>query len=351
MFGVISDTHYHPFTLFAGKQERDGCNERLKSQLDATWQAAQSMKAQGCTHIVHAGDMFHVRGSISPVTLNRVKALYQEIANELGLPIYVIAGNHDLETKSSVMMANASTALNCDNIHVVCGTHIDHDKRLVLVSWFDSQSQLMCELNRIADELGDSRSDYTVVIHAPLNSVIVGIPETGIEPQDLQDLGFGLVLSGHYHNHKQLTDNVFSVGALQHHNWGDCHSLAGYLLVNSELAVTHVATSAPKFIDFMTEDDDSNISGNYIRLSGIAASDEDIESAKTSLRAMGAKGVVCNMIKATTTSPSSGKPAKLDTLDASVQEYAKKYADEHGLDPRELTAACQEILDIASGSD
>lgn len=355
MFGVFSDTHYHLFSLFSGQVDKSGCNERLKTQLDATYAAAKAMKAKGCTHIVHAGDMFHVRGSISPVVLNHVKECYEKITKELELPIFVLAGNHDLETSKSIFSANASSALSNNQITIVCARDatLFFPEKLCMISWHDRQAELIELIRQTREQIANNSDprEWTLVIHAPLNSVIVGIPETGIDPQTLEDVGFGLVLSGHYHNHKQLTEHVFSVGALLHHNWGDIGSLAGYLLVDDNLCVTHCQTSAPCFIDFMLEEDDSNISGNYIRLSGVMDSDEDITEAKKTLITMGAKGVVASVMKSTTATSASERRVKLDSLETSVMEYATTLAKERDIGAEQLINECAQLLEQAGGAE
>ncbi len=348
MFGVISDTHYHLFTLFAGNTDSDGCNARLKAQLDATWQAAVEMKERKCEFILHCGDMFHVRGQISPVVLNHVKKLYDKITTELALPVFIIAGNHDLETQHSVYTANASTALVNDDIVIVCSRRamLFPEKKICMISWHDRQTELMNIIEHAKTEINleSDVSEWTLAIHAPLNNVIAGIPETGIEPADLESMGFGLVLSGHYHNHKKLTDHVYSVGALIHHNWGDAHSLAGFLIVDNKLLVTHYQTKAPRFVDLKAERDESNIAGNYVRIDGVMATDEEITQAKLDLVKMGAMGVVANIVKAPTATSTTEKAAKLDSLEISVADYALLVAKERELDETALMNECADLL-------
>ncbi|GKN93598.1 hypothetical protein NUKP88_48140 [Klebsiella variicola] len=65
-YGVISDPHYHKWDSFS-TTDADGLNSRLAIQLEATKEAAIAMKKAGCSHMLVAGDTFHVRGTVSPI--------------------------------------------------------------------------------------------------------------------------------------------------------------------------------------------------------------------------------------------------------------------------------------------
>ncbi|HHL0071084.1 TPA: metallophosphoesterase, partial [Klebsiella pneumoniae] len=106
-YGVISDPHYHKWDSFS-TTDADGLNSRLAIQLEATKEAAIAMKKAGCSHMLVAGDTFHVRGTVSPTVLNYVSDAYEWIVKDLGLSVAMLAGNHDLETNDSVYSANAA---------------------------------------------------------------------------------------------------------------------------------------------------------------------------------------------------------------------------------------------------
>ena len=346
-YGVISDTHYHLFNQFGGSIDDNGTNERLRIQLNATLVAAKAMKKAGCTRLVHCGDMFHVRGAISPIVLNSVLDLYMQIVNEVMLPVDIIAGNHDLETTHSVFSANASSALQALGCNVYCSREPTIKGNHIFISWFESSSELMRVLADTAKTLGKKAKDHHVFIHAPLNDVIIGIPDTGLDPKALATLGFGRIFSGHYHNHKSFDGDIYSVGALTHHNWGDSHSLAGYLMVDGE-TVTHHETTAPKFLDFATCEE-SDIAGNYIRVSGLVSSDEEAADARLRLSKMGAAGVVASFVKSATVVATSSESAKIDALPVAISSYAKRYAVTAEIDAETLVSTCLDVLSEAEG--
>lgn len=73
-YGVISDPHYHKWDSFS-TTDADGLNSRLAIQLEATKEAAIAMKKAGCSHMLVAGDTFHVRGTVSPTVYVPASAL------------------------------------------------------------------------------------------------------------------------------------------------------------------------------------------------------------------------------------------------------------------------------------
>jgi len=109
--GLISDTHNHNWSVFSSTLPT-GVNSRLQHILDETWRAAVTVKERGGDTIIHTGDIFHVRGSVAPSVLNPTVELYGRIYNDLGLNIYLLAGNHDLEGNNSSTLGNAGCGLS-----------------------------------------------------------------------------------------------------------------------------------------------------------------------------------------------------------------------------------------------
>lgn len=247
-YGVISDPHYHRWDAFA-TTNADGLNSRLEIQLDATKEAAKAMKAAGCKHMLVAGDTFHVRGAISPSVLHFVTETYEWIIKELGLKVVMLAGNHDLETNDSVYSANAAASLHSIGVEIVCGKRPHSikmgDVTVHLISWRNNHAELISDLKTLRSGLDGDNHD--VVVHTSINKAIPTMPDVGIDAQELKDIGFRLLLSGHYHNHKEVLPGVVSIGALTHQNWGDVGSLAGFMIVKPDGSFTHHETSAPKF--------------------------------------------------------------------------------------------------------
>lgn len=348
LYGLISDPHYHNWNAFSSTNI-DGLNSRLAIQIEATKEAARAIKAAGCTHMFVGGDTFHVRGSITPSVLHYVTMAYKEIVEEIGLSVVMLAGNHDLETNDSVFSANAAASLSSIGVDIVCGRPHSvkiGDTNIHFISWRNSQAELISDLKALrASVEGDN---HDVIIHAGINKAIPTMPDVGIEAQELKDIGFRQIFSGHYHNHKEIIPGVTSIGALTHQNWGDVGTLAGYMIVNEDGSFSHQETSAPKFVNLEEGVDEKEIAGNYVRFRASIESDEDAVQIKNTLNAMGAKGIVTNFIKKSSLmagSTGTAETSKIDSLGESVSAYCKiMHEADGGFDMKKLDALCHEIL-------
>lgn len=293
IFGVISDTHNHKWDTFSNILP-SGVNDRLQFILDDTWRAAQTVKANGGGTLIHTGDLFHVRGSVSPSVLNPTVDLYQRIIKELELDVVLLAGNHDLEGKHATKLGNAGQALAGIGVRVISESFDDQGLYRIYIPYMDSCDKLREEINRMLEPLPImTRAKYDLFLHAPLNGVVAGIPDHGLSALELSKLGVNRVFCGHYHNHKAF-GKVYSVGALTHQTFGDVNSLAGFLLVNDD-TVTHYVSNAPRFVDFDPEwselEEAEYIQGNYVRAKLDNASNDEVEQVRKYLTDLGARSV------------------------------------------------------------
>lgn len=327
---IISDTHYHKFNTFS-KTLPSGLNSRLHEIIEATKEAVEFAVDNDCDEVIHTGDCFHVRGSISPTVLNPVLDLYRWIIEEKGLKVTMIAGNHDLESRHSEELSNTAAALKSVGVEVVTGYLVRSDA--VFISWFPTKDELFSQIKSIE---GKSK-DKTLYLHAPLNEVISGIPDNGIDAKDLETLGYQKVFCGHYHNHKNFNDKVVSVGSLTHQNFGDIHSTAGFVLYNEKTGeIQQHQTSAPKFVDTRHIDPDKfeeAVDGNYVRCRLEEATDEEILEMQVALESMGAKGYIVSRDRNPKTSATARKSSVSKssvTIQMSVQDWvkAKSYSTE-----------------------
>jgi DNA repair exonuclease SbcCD nuclease subunit len=341
-FGIISDTHYHNFTHFSNINKYK-LNTRLVDILDATREAFDAMIEEGCKRVYHCGDIFHVRGKLSPSVLNPVKALYEEYS-EL-IDIYALSGNHDLESADSEWLTSSASSLATKKIIVANETNIFEEHDAIMIPWFNKVSELKKELERHASKEGSENT--TVFIHAPLNDVIMGIPDNGLEAAYLETLGFKHIFCGHYHNHKNFNDVVFSVGALTHQSFSDIEAKAGYLIVDDK-KVTHHVTSAPKFVDIGVIDDEDvvkqKVKNNYARIRIGEATDIEIAQWKQMLGEEGALGVQVIATPKTEVVGRSGAITGTHSLQFTISQWIDVGIDEKLRD--EVNVQAQAILGV-----
>lgn len=343
-YGLMADVHFHNWSAFSNVSER-GVNSRLESLIKEVYRCAKEVKSAGGDTLVIAGDIFHVRGSVAPSVLNPVTDCFRELKHE-GIEVFMLAGNHDLEGKGSNRVSSAITALedSCTVISEHGSTVIDANT--ILIPWFEDLAELKEELVLLSETPYARSQD--VVIHAPIDGVIKGLPNSGLDPEWLGNLGFKRVFAGHYHNHIAFPCQVYSIGALAHHTWSDVGHKAGFLIV-SEYDVKWFKSHLPEFIDIipaeMSESDvELLVEGNYARAKLSSSKVSDVNDMRAWLTGSGAVGVIIQSVKEAVTerdgsvskSYSSGA-----TLEVSISEYVRSLSIPHS---DLVLDGCQKIL-------
>ncbi|NTX18004.1 metallophosphoesterase [Burkholderia cepacia] len=336
-YGVISDTHNHNWNAFSHVGE-DLVNNRLKMILDDTERCAREVAAAGGDTVYHGGDLFHVRGSIEPSVLNPTRDRYQAIREQYGVKFRLLPGNHDLEHRHSNRVGNAVEAMRSDWVEVDHEAQVYHEHNVLMVPWIERVEDLKAALLMQRDNLliaghGDP-SNFDLIIHAPIDGVIAGLPDHGLTGEWLADLGFKRVFSGHYHNHKEIVpDKVWSIGALTHQTWGDVGSKAGFLVVTENEVKWH-STNAPEFVDIEAGMDPVEVQlrcdGNYVRVKVVDAKPSEVSAIRDALMKAGALGVQVNVVKSASTTRATASSVKAGaSVEVSVTSYIKGGSFEH----------------------
>ena len=345
-FGVISDTHHHSWTSFS-QTLGSGVNSRLQQILDETQRCADEVRKAGGNVIVHGGDLFHVRGSVAPSVLNPTLELYHDLIKS-GMRILINAGNHDLEGKEATKIGSAITALEKVGCQVVNESTLFATDGLVLVPYMQRVADLKVELERMASTVAASEVD--LVIHAGIDGVIKGLPDHGLDAEYLSKLGFRRVFAGHYHHHKKLAENVWSIGALTHQTWSDIGSKAGYLIVTNE-GVNWRSTHAPSFVEIdgttIADDIPLIVDGNYVRAKIFSSKASEIEALRQYLTDSGAKGVTIVSQPPTGVTRTKSTVSAGASIEVSVSDYIK--ASDFSR-PADLAVMCDDILKDAKES-
>jgi DNA repair exonuclease SbcCD nuclease subunit len=344
-FGILSDSHHHGWSAFSTTLP-NGVNSRLEGILQETMRCALEVKELGGDTIYHGGDLFHVRGSIAPSVLNPTMDLYRSIIKELGMNVVINAGNHDLESRDADRVSSAITALEGIGCKVI--NHPDYgivDNDMVIIPWISNLEALKKAIEHTDPA---DRPSCDLLLHAPVDGVIPGLPDHGIDGPYLAGLGFRRVFSGHYHNHKEVVPGkVWSIGALTHQTWSDVNTKAGFLIV-TDTAVKWRASRAPSFveIDGTTDPDEIPllVPGNYVRAKINSAKKSDVEALRAHLTKCGALGITIIEVKDTSIIPRTGGIAIKAgaSLEQSVGDFIT--ASTAAVDKAKLQAVCAEIL-------
>jgi len=348
-YGIQSDTHCHNWHAFSTILP-SGVNNRLQTILDEKWRLACEIKAQGGSTMYHTGDLFHVRGNIAPSVLNPTLDVYSRIIKELGLKVRILAGNHDLEGRDAQRVSSAITALEGIGCEIVNETTFFGDDRVVMIPWIQDVATLKAAIAKAVDDINgsmysDRHNDWALMIHAPVDGVIAGLPAHGMTDKDLSDYGFKYVFSGHYHHHKDFGNGVYSVGASTHQTWSDLKSKAGFLIV-SDAGVKWHKSHAPDFVEIDGDMDEVEIKaavdGAYVRAKINSAKTADVERVRKFLTDCGAKGVMIITTKVVIEASRSSSTVKAGaSIEESVTEFVNKSP---AVDKVALNKLCATIL-------
>lgn len=344
---IVADQHFHAWNAFS-EIDDDGVNSRLKLQINEFLRAANTLRRQhGGNRIICAGDVFHTRGRLAPSVLNPVLKVYRELVKQ-GFQIFVLAGNHDLESRDVRHLTSAVTALEEVGCIVINEPCFKDD--YAFCPWIENLDELKTALKKLSDDAGPRTRE--LIMHAPIDGVIKGLG--GLDPEWLEDnLGFRRIFSGHYHNCVEFSDRVVSIGASTHQTWGDVGSLAGFLIRTSDDKLIHYETKAPKFVRLDREhiEDEEGLEAlvkcNYVRADLPIESDKEIRQLRDMLKDLGAVGIVINPIRENRVTRTSTVAAPGMKLHEVVTSYVKTRPDHSP----ELEALCGEILMKALEAD
>lgn len=349
-YSISADLHLHDWSAFSSANEA-GINSRLAILHSELLRQAEETKKAGGDHMVIAGDTFHVRGSLAPLVLNPTKDCFKQII-ESGVKVTILAGNHDLEGKHSTRLSSAVTALEDVGCRVI--NTFEHGLRtlddVVLIPWTQNVEELKAKIEEAWKTDPDPES-LDLILHAPIDGVINGLPDHGLTDKWLSEVGFRRVFAGHYHQFKDFGNGVYSIGALAHHTWGDVGTKAGFLLV-TDTGVKRFASHAPSFVEIdgsvSAEDMPLLANGNYVRVKLNTSKASDVEAARQFLTDNGAKGVtVIAQRDPTTVARSSSTVRAGASIETSVNEFVKAsgFANQE-----RLARLCDEIMGEVRGA-
>lgn len=339
-YAVSSDQHAHDWSAFS-TTTADGTNSRLAIILGEVERAARELIAAGGKELMLAGDLFHVRGKLNPEVLNPTIETFKRIL-AMGVSVYAIAGNHDLVGKHSTKLGNAMQALDeLDGFTAITEPQLivtRDDGCVYMVPWIEDLDELRAVC------INSAAADRDLIIHAPLNGVIKGLPDHGLDPVEVKAWGYRRVFIGHYHHHQQPQPGVYSIGATTHQTWSDPGTLAGFLLVGVD--VEHRESLAPQFvnIDDVADIDPLSVSGNYVRLRFKDADADTLSAAREALEAGGALAWVDHSSKKREVTRGQSSGTKNVTLEVSVASYVANHLDVGKLSKKRVAVAALDVL-------
>lgn len=343
-YALVSDEHFHLWSSFATTLP-SGINSRLHASLQELVRCSMELRKVGGTMIRNAGDTYHQRGNLSPEVMNPVMDTHVALI-AAGFQFDILAGNHDLAGKDSTRLGSAITSLEGLGCRVVNEPMICHDSKVVMIPWM-SDIEALKKVIEVQDVTGLYKCEFDLIIHAPIDGVIPGLPDHGLTADWLGKQGFKRVFSGHYHCFKDFGNGVYSIGSTSHLTWSDVGSKAGFLIVHED-RVEWFKSHTPEFID-LTEDMNPDdvpliVDGNYVRAKVTTSKVKEINELREWLVKCGAKGVVIQSVKEPTrvrTGEVAHSIKAGGSIEASIAEYVKLQSFDNAA---QVQIECQRIL-------
>jgi len=340
---LFSDVHFHNWNAFSFINE-EGVNSRLQYQIDELDRAYKALREAGGTLAVCAGDLFHQRGKLAPSVTNPVRDFFRK-QDDLDMETVILSGNHDLEGADADPLTSAVCMIQSDaTVAITDACQASAEPMIYMIPWRSDLGRLREEIKELSEST-DPEDPWDLIIHAPMNEVLMNIPNIGLNASEFEGMNFKRVFSGHYHAHKRLSESVWSVGATGHQTWNDPGTQAGWCLVYED-RVEFSASHQPQFIKMPVvydPEDMIEVDGHFIRADIIDPTPESIIALREYVTSFGAAGVtVRSLVGEKESSREGGETVSaVDSLDDSITKFA---VDKHS---KQVAVECARILEEA----
>jgi len=189
------------------------------------------LKEHPKTTIIHLGDVFDSRSSISPYVAKEVRECFIEIAKYAD-DFFIIAGNHDFYSPNSAEYESLSMVFrDCGkNLHLVIDEVFSNNFVDLYIPWY----QYKYDLTKILDEHPNARNIYT---HADI---------FGADKKPIEELRGCKVFAGHIHT-PQFKDNLYNLGSCFPLDFNDANHDRFFYIYDDEQLLPYTNKGAIKF--------------------------------------------------------------------------------------------------------
>lgn len=183
------------------------------------------LREHNINHIVHLGDVFDRRKYISFTSLRAAKEMFFDPAQEYGISIDLLVGNHDSVYRNT---------LELNSIELLCREYdrvtehsspkeIELDEcKFLLIPWICNDNEL-----ETVDLIKETQAQI-VLGHLELSGFAMNKGYIQTEGRDHQMFEkFDMVCTGHYH-HRSSDKNIYYLGAPYEMTWQDYEDDRGF---------------------------------------------------------------------------------------------------------------------------
>lgn len=168
-------------------------------------------KAENATHVMFLGDWFENRNAVNVLTLNFAQDACQ-LLNDLGVPVYIIIGNHDLYHRENRKVFSTKVFEQFKNIQLVSELMVIDNKFLVAPFLFKNEYPELAKYNHLPYWMG----------HFEFRNFVITGSDRRMEhgPDHTAFSGPKFIFSGHFHK-RQANDNIVYIGNTFPMDYGD----------------------------------------------------------------------------------------------------------------------------------
>jgi DNA repair exonuclease SbcCD nuclease subunit len=174
------------------------------------WFCRQVRHEGGVTHVAFLGDWFENRNAVNVLTLTYAHEALKEL-NALGLPIFIIIGNHDLYHRENRKIFSTRVFEDLPNVQLINEPEIFEDL-LLCPFMFKGEYPELAKFGKVKYWLGHFEFRNFLVTGSDR------IMEHGPEHTLFKDPKY--IFSGHFHK-RQVRDNVIYIGNTFPMDYGD----------------------------------------------------------------------------------------------------------------------------------
>lgn len=217
--------------------------------------------------VLLSGDLFHTPKSLPNKALELFVDTFIKYYEEPGVYLIGISGNHDMSEKNSNLYTSPSYIRTLSKVfnHLICvddKSMISHNHRLHVhgVPYFNHNIGMKKRMGILRNRQFKQCVNI-LLTHRDLPGLI---NKHGIQAEDNSDIkkpldkyfeGFDLVLNGHIHFPKKLTNKVISIGPPCHQSPSDMGIGMGYWEIYSDASVKFVKLDLTQFKQGDPKDD------------------------------------------------------------------------------------------------
>ena len=182
------------------------------------------IKEEGITEVIQTGDYFDNRKSIDLQTLSFQKEVFCDKAQELGVNVVGLIGNHDIPLRHSLAMSSPVQILNKESnifFHDEIFRMDYAGREITIMPWICKEN--FEESRAVLKEGGD-----VIIGHFEIEGFVMhpgAISRDGIHMSDFKN--WNQVFSGHYHTQSQ-NGNIQYIGTPYQMTWNDSSTKHGF---------------------------------------------------------------------------------------------------------------------------